>query len=180
MINHQVVPHLYNLTTLKPLIKDLKKSTDDITNLRPEAVSDSLANLFEEIMLKEVSKYHRDHEIQFGFKAHMAYLHFSKLLKTLCTSVNGKNRLQLLALQKIKLTETSYGKNLLQLGLIIRRKKLPEKSSLSKLTTLGIITPQMHPKLKAHLYKTYVRPVLKYGLENMTLNPRLINDIKRG
>ncbi|CAF1075729.1 unnamed protein product, partial [Brachionus calyciflorus] len=75
MINHQVMPYLFNLSIIKPLIKDPKKSSDDISNLRPVAVSDSLANLFEAILLKEVSKYHRDHELQFGFKAKSSCAH---------------------------------------------------------------------------------------------------------
>ncbi|RNA16057.1 hypothetical protein BpHYR1_026765 [Brachionus plicatilis] len=37
----------------------------------------------------------------------------------------------------------------------------------------------MHPNMKAHLYKTYVRPALTYGCENMNINASSLNDIKR-
>ena len=37
----------------------------------------------------------------------------------------------------------------------------------------------MHPNMKAHLYKTYVRPVLTYGCENMNINASSQNDIER-
>ncbi|RNA31965.1 hypothetical protein BpHYR1_008479 [Brachionus plicatilis] len=33
-------------------------------------------------------------------------------------------------------------------------------NAVSKLKTQGIVTNQMHPNMKAHLYKTYVRPAL--------------------
>ncbi|CAF0714389.1 unnamed protein product [Brachionus calyciflorus] len=75
MINHQLMPYLFNLSIIKPLIKDPKKSSDDISKFRPVAVSESLANLFEAILLKEVSKYHRDDELQFGFKAKSSCAH---------------------------------------------------------------------------------------------------------
>ncbi|RNA26126.1 hypothetical protein BpHYR1_008373 [Brachionus plicatilis] len=37
-------------------------------------------------------------------------------------------------------------------------------NAVSKLKTLGKVTNQMHPNMKAHLYKTYVRPALTYGV----------------
>ena len=52
-------------------------------------------------------------------------------------------------------------------------------NAVSKLKTLGIVTNQMHPNMKAHLYKTYVRPVLTYGCENMNINASSLNNIKR-
>ncbi|RNA41230.1 RNA-directed DNA polymerase from mobile element jockey-like [Brachionus plicatilis] len=37
-------------------------------------------------------------------------------------------------------------------------------------TNLDICSKDISPKLKAHLFKTYVRPIMYYGLENCTIN----------
>ena len=68
MINFSIMPYLFNLSIFKPLVKDPKKSTNDISNLRPIAVSDVYANIFEKILLDEINKCHTDNNKQFGFK----------------------------------------------------------------------------------------------------------------
>ena len=68
MINFSIMPYLFNLSIFKPLVKDPKKSTIDISNLRPIAVSDVYANIFEKILLDEINKCHTDNNKQFGFK----------------------------------------------------------------------------------------------------------------
>lgn len=69
MINEQMQPEGFNVSIIKPLIKNDKKPNDDIGNTRPVAISDCLQNLFEKILLYEVIKGHREHKQQFGFKA---------------------------------------------------------------------------------------------------------------
>ena len=59
-----------------------------------------------------------------------------------------------------------------------KRKSLAT-TSLMRLKTMGLISNQMHPVMKGQLYKTYIRPVLMYGLENVFLSQKLLNEIKR-
>lgn len=68
MINEAVIPKLFNISLLKPLVKDVKKSTDSLTNLRPLSVSDVYSNIFEKIILIEIKKDRTDHIKQFGFR----------------------------------------------------------------------------------------------------------------
>ena len=44
---------------------------------------------------------------------------------------------------------------------------------------IGVSNIQMRPNMKGHMYKTYIRPVLMYGLVNCFLNKTLLNEIKR-
>ena len=67
-MEHQIVPDGLNLSVIKPIIKDETKENNDISNIRPIAISDSLANLYERIILKEIKKDHTDNKKRFGFK----------------------------------------------------------------------------------------------------------------
>jgi len=68
MISEQIQPDGFNVSIIKPIIKNDKKPYDDINNTRPVAISDCLQNLFEKILLNEISKGHSEHNQQFGFK----------------------------------------------------------------------------------------------------------------
>ncbi|RNA14504.1 RNA-directed DNA polymerase from mobile element jockey-like [Brachionus plicatilis] len=68
IINTKTLPFHFNTSILKPLVKDQNKPTDESNNLRPVAISDTTSNLYETILLQELSKEHLDHPKQFGFK----------------------------------------------------------------------------------------------------------------
>ena len=51
MISNDILPFNFNIAIIKPIIKDSKKSTSDIGNIRPISVSDTLANIFESVLL---------------------------------------------------------------------------------------------------------------------------------
>ncbi|CAF1136071.1 unnamed protein product, partial [Brachionus calyciflorus] len=81
MINFQVVPYLFNISVLKPLVKCSKKSNKDINNLRPVSISDVITNLYEKILLNNIEKQHIDHRKQFGFKKDSSCSHAVFILK---------------------------------------------------------------------------------------------------
>ncbi|CAF0820346.1 unnamed protein product [Brachionus calyciflorus] len=81
MIKFKQAPYLFNISIIKPLIKDTSKPNNDTNNLRPVAVSDSFANLFEAILLKEIEKEYKDHRKQFGFKENSSCGHAIFVLK---------------------------------------------------------------------------------------------------
>ena len=66
MIEKQVCPEVFNVSIIKPLIKDANKANDDINNVHPVAVSDAIANLYERFLLQKVNSEHRDVNQQFG------------------------------------------------------------------------------------------------------------------
>ena len=75
MIKYQITPNLFNLSILKPILKNEKKAKDDPNNTRPLAISDALANLYERVLLNLINKNHNENEKQFGFKRNSSCSH---------------------------------------------------------------------------------------------------------
>jgi len=80
IINSGSVPKLFNISLLKPLIKDTNKSSDDSNNLRPLSISDVYPSIYEEIIEEELIKDHVDHQKQFGFKSKSSCSHATFVL----------------------------------------------------------------------------------------------------
>ncbi|CAF0930523.1 unnamed protein product [Brachionus calyciflorus] len=53
------------------------------------------------------------------------------------------------------------------------------KISIAKLKNLEILTEKTNPYLKGHLFKTYIMPVLHYGLENINLTSKNMKTIQK-
>ena len=68
------MPAGFNVSVLKPIIKNDKNPNDDISNTRPVAIS-SIQNLFERVLLMELNKTHKEHEQQFGLKRNSSCSH---------------------------------------------------------------------------------------------------------
>ena len=65
MINYSIVPDMFNTSIIKPIAKDPKQPTNSFSNLRPVAISESFANLYERILLEEIKKTHSEDNEQF-------------------------------------------------------------------------------------------------------------------
>jgi hypothetical protein len=52
----------------------------------------------------------------------------------------------------------------------INKRKLATNTMSGRLQALNLNSAHIHPKMKAQMFKTYVRPVLTSGIENMELN----------
>jgi hypothetical protein len=50
---------------------------------------------------------------------------------------------------------------------------------VAKLQTINLTSLYIHPKMKAQLFKTYIRPVLTCGTENMALNQKELLEFKK-
>jgi len=61
-------PSTFNDCKIKPIIKDYGKSRKDINNIRPITISNTLAQLFERLILKKNYKNLTTNKNQFGFK----------------------------------------------------------------------------------------------------------------
>lgn len=81
MISNQHVPKFFNISIIKPLIKDLKKDTDSINNLRGIAVSDTLQNLYEATLEEMIKSEVQTDKKQFGFKSNHSCAHAILILK---------------------------------------------------------------------------------------------------
>jgi len=93
MIRFALIPENFNVAIIKPIAKDPKLPTDTTDNLRPVAISEVFANLFEKILLYETNKQHIEAPEQFGFKNESSCSHaiaVIKLLTKLCASRGKK------------------------------------------------------------------------------------------
>ena len=61
----------------------------------------------------------------------------------------------------------------------IQKRISAKNKAIGKLTALGLTSEEMHPNLKAHLIKTYIRPILTYRAEKMVLSKQILNKLKR-
>ena len=68
MMKSEKMPDGFNTSIIKPLVKNSKKPTDQMSNLRPVAISDALSNIFKKILLYKIQTSNPAHEKQFGFK----------------------------------------------------------------------------------------------------------------
>lgn len=103
MIQYQQVPYLFNISILKPIIKDTNKPNNDLNNLRPVAISDAISNLYEAVLLRELERNYTDHDKQFGFKKNSSCNHALFTLKQAIRLSNfTKNRLYVCAIDASK------------------------------------------------------------------------------
>ncbi|CAF1085401.1 unnamed protein product [Brachionus calyciflorus] len=92
IIQSQVTPYLFNVSIIKLLLKDPKKSNTDLSNQRPIAISDSISNLFESVLLDYLNTEHKDHPKQFGFKANWSCQHAIWTLKQAIETCKRTNK----------------------------------------------------------------------------------------
>ena len=75
ILRHAVIPADFNVTLIRPILKDRKKPTDDVRNLRPISISNVLSQIFERILLDKMPELHQTHRNQFGFKRFTSCTH---------------------------------------------------------------------------------------------------------
>lgn len=51
-----------------PITKDSEKNVNDLNNIRPITVSDTISSIYEKVIIKEIEKTHKDSDKQYGFK----------------------------------------------------------------------------------------------------------------
>jgi hypothetical protein len=81
MITNQYVPHFFNYSIIKPLVKDINKDTDNINNLRGIAISDTLQNLYESVLEEVIKNEITTDSKQMGFKSNNSCAHAIMVLK---------------------------------------------------------------------------------------------------
>jgi hypothetical protein len=75
MIKEGVIPHLFNIAIVNPLIKDQEKGGRLLTNLRPISISDAIPNIYESIILSRINSNVTENSQQFGFKLNSSCSH---------------------------------------------------------------------------------------------------------
>lgn len=75
IINQKVMPTGFNVGIIKPIVKNSSLDPDDIANLRPIMISNTLANILESLLMHEINKHISDNNKQFGFKSNSSCAH---------------------------------------------------------------------------------------------------------
>jgi hypothetical protein len=93
----------FNVSIIKPLIKDNTKPSDTKANLRPVATSDVTPNIWEKVTLIKVREQCKTHDKQFGFKKRSSCAHAVFFLKqTIKLARMAKKRVYMCALDASK------------------------------------------------------------------------------
>jgi len=74
-ICYGLLPPNFNISIIKPLIKDGKKRSNDQNNIRPISVSDTFCTIFEKLLLVDIGRMHVNNKKQFGFKENSSCQH---------------------------------------------------------------------------------------------------------
>ena len=160
MINHKVNPELFNISCIKPIIKDPKKPTDDISNTRPVAISDVMANMYERTILNRINVTHMDAHKQFGFKTNSSCSHAVFVLKAAARIAKAR------------------GQRLYACA--IDASKAFDKVSRSKLW-LKLIEKQIAPELIIAIYKYYENSLMLVQIDDEFSELFLtINGVRQG
>jgi len=109
MIKYASVPLDFTTAIIKPLVKDNSLPSDSINNLRPIAVTDVFAVLYEKIILNEIRKSRTENKKQFGFKSNSSCAHAVFLvLQALKQSIKRKKPLYMVAIDLTKAFDKVY------------------------------------------------------------------------
>ena len=92
MINWQYVPNNFNIGKIIPIIKDEKGSLNDINNIRPLTISDTISNIYEKYMLYQIMKTHVEPKQQYGFRENSSCNHAIFTMKETIAHYNKKNK----------------------------------------------------------------------------------------
>ena len=68
MLFSSKIPVNFNVSIIKPILKDPDKKTDELNNIRPISISNCLAQILEKLILLSSPKLKITHKNQFGFK----------------------------------------------------------------------------------------------------------------
>jgi hypothetical protein len=103
IIETGVVPDNFNISIIKPLVKDNKKPTNVLSNIRPVATSDVSPNVFEKALVIQIRITSPTHPKQFGFKKRASCSHAIFVMKQAIKYANTINkRIYLCALDASK------------------------------------------------------------------------------
>ncbi len=75
VLQYGTLPENFNISIIKPLVKDGLKSHSDQNNIRPISVSDTISTILEKILLIHINGMHINNKKQFGFKINSSCQH---------------------------------------------------------------------------------------------------------
>ena len=68
LLSTNTIPDNFNISIIKPILKDLEKNSNDTNNIRPISISNCFAQFLEKLILLRSPKLKIIHKNQYGFK----------------------------------------------------------------------------------------------------------------
>jgi hypothetical protein len=103
IFKHGVIPVNFNNIHIVPIVKDKNKSANDLSNLRPISISNTLAQIFERITKLKIPQLGNTHHNQFGYKNKTSCAHALFAFKELAIKcIENKKHLFALKLDAVK------------------------------------------------------------------------------
>ena len=164
-----------NITHIVPIKKDKSKSINDINNLRPISISNTLAQIFERIMRMKIKSINNTHDNQFGYKNKTSCSHALFVFKeTIFSFLENKQHCFAVFLDAIKAFD-----NLWRSGLYVKMQR--GKILLSYIILLRIYYDKLACKIKIgnKLSRLFIltRGVKQGGVMSGALFNYYINDL---
>ena len=103
IFKYGVIPKDFNNVHIIPIVKDRNKSNNDLSNLRPISISNTLAQIFERIIKNKIPQLSNTHQNQFGYKNKTSCTHALFAFKELAVKcMDKKQHLFALSLDAVK------------------------------------------------------------------------------
>jgi hypothetical protein len=103
IFKHGVIPVNFNNIHIVPIVKDKNKSSNDLANLRPISISNTLAQIFERITKLKLPQLGNTHQNQFGYKNKTSCTHALFAFKELAIKcIENKQHLFAMKLDAVK------------------------------------------------------------------------------
>ena len=103
IFKYGVIPKNFNNIHIVPIIKDKSKHINDLSNLRPISISNTLAQIFERLIKAKIPLLGKTHQNQFGYKNKTSCTHALFAFKELAVKcIESKKHLFALKLDAVK------------------------------------------------------------------------------
>ena len=103
IFNTGYIPEKMNISIIKPILKDKDGDREDFSNIRPIAISNTIAQVFERVILDKISDKLKTNKNQFGFKSKSSCtLALFAIKETILNYVEGGSPCHLVALDAEK------------------------------------------------------------------------------
>jgi hypothetical protein len=98
-----IIPETLNYTHIIPLIKDSKKPSDSLNNLRPISISNTVAHIFERILQLKMPNLIKTHKNKFGYMDKCSCSHaLFAFEETILSYIENKKHCYVVTLDAVK------------------------------------------------------------------------------
>jgi hypothetical protein len=169
IFHHGVIPSELNITHIIPIIKDKKKPNNSLNNLRPISISNTLAQIFERILINKMPQLNQTHQNQFGYKKKISCTHALFAFKeTIIKYIEEKKHIFAVSLDAVKAFDKVWRE-----ALFYKLKKL--KININLIILLRIYYDKLASKIKLGSFLSVLFKLLRGLKQGGVLSGALFN-----